>query len=135
MSLYKVTGGRYWHFGFKYDGHRFYGSTKTADRQQAELIVRTVRERAKQLGAAAAAASPWRAPSKRYRGLCHCGAHAWSVLTQGYVAFVSPEDSHLLEACSSTSATSKGTSLFECLVKSAMCLRGSEICDGHIRKI
>src|SRR5262249_25639627 len=34
-----------------------------------------------------------RGPYKRsrYRGLCACGEHAWSVLTQGYVTVVSPE--------------------------------------------
>jgi hypothetical protein len=30
----------------------------------------------------------------RYRGICDCGDHAWSVLTQGFVTFVSPEDAH-----------------------------------------
>src|SRR5262249_1428281 len=33
----------------------------------------------------------------RYRGLCHCGAHAWAVLTRGYVTLVSPEDAGLLQ--------------------------------------
>jgi hypothetical protein len=32
----------------------------------------------------------------RYRGLCHCAEHAWAVLTQGFVTFVSPEDAHHL---------------------------------------
>ena len=32
----------------------------------------------------------------RYRGLCECDAHAWAVLTKGYVTFVSPEDAELL---------------------------------------
>jgi hypothetical protein len=32
----------------------------------------------------------------RYRGPCACGAHAWAVLSQGYVAIVSPEDAHHL---------------------------------------
>jgi hypothetical protein len=35
--------------------------------------------------------------SNRYRGVCACGEHAWSVLTQGYVTFVSPEDAHHLQ--------------------------------------
>ena len=33
----------------------------------------------------------------RYRGLCACGEHAWSVLTMGYATLVSPEDGHLLQ--------------------------------------
>jgi hypothetical protein len=32
----------------------------------------------------------------RYRGLCACGAHAWAVLTKGFITFVSPEDAPLL---------------------------------------
>jgi hypothetical protein len=35
--------------------------------------------------------------SNRYRGLCACGEHAWAVLTQGFVTFVSPEDAHHLQ--------------------------------------
>lgn len=31
-----------------------------------------------------------------YRGLCDCGEHAWAVLTQGFVAFVSPQDALFL---------------------------------------
>jgi hypothetical protein len=27
----------------------------------------------------------------RYRGLCHCGQHAWAVLTRGYT-FPTPEE-------------------------------------------
>src|SRR5262249_702438 len=35
----------------------------------------------------------------RYRGPCACGEHVWSVLTQGYVTLVSPEDArHLRNA-------------------------------------
>ena len=33
----------------------------------------------------------------RYRGLCHCGAHVWAILMQGYVTLVSPEDAHHLQ--------------------------------------
>jgi hypothetical protein len=33
----------------------------------------------------------------RYQGLCHCSAHAWAVLTRGYVTLVSPEDAHHLQ--------------------------------------
>jgi hypothetical protein len=66
MSLFKVNGGRYWHVSFEYGGHRFYGSTKTADRSEAEAIKRMVRDRAQRLGAAVAVASPWRAPSRPY---------------------------------------------------------------------
>src|SRR5262249_52862467 len=33
----------------------------------------------------------------RYRGLCACGDHAWSVLTKGFITLVSPEDAHLLQ--------------------------------------
>ena len=36
-------------------------------------------------------------PPNRYRGLCHCGEHAWAVLTRGFVTFVSPEDVHHLQ--------------------------------------
>jgi hypothetical protein len=32
----------------------------------------------------------------RYRGLCECGEHAWTVLTRGYVAMVSPQHAELL---------------------------------------
>ena len=34
----------------------------------------------------------------RYRGVCHCGDHAFAVLTRGYVGYVSPEDAHLLRS-------------------------------------
>ena len=34
---------------------------------------------------------PYKRRSSRYRGPCHCGEHAWGVLTSGYVTFVSPE--------------------------------------------
>src|SRR5262249_42275186 len=34
--------------------------------------------------------------TNRYRGLCHCGEHAWAVLTRGFVTFVSPEDAGVL---------------------------------------
>jgi hypothetical protein len=37
------------------------------------------------------------APPNRYRGPCECGEHCWSILTRGYVAFVSPEDAHHLQ--------------------------------------
>jgi hypothetical protein len=97
MSLYRSSGGRYWHFSFEYGGRRFCGSTKTADRSEAEAIKQMVRDRAQRLGAAVAAASPWRAPSKRYHGLCDCGEHAWTTLDQPYVTFVSPDDAYLLE--------------------------------------
>jgi AP2 domain/HNH endonuclease len=40
---------------------------------------------------------PYKRRTDRNRGLCECGEHVWTVLTQGYVAFVSPEDVHLLQ--------------------------------------
>jgi hypothetical protein len=40
---------------------------------------------------------PVHRPDNRYRGLCHCGDHAWAVLTKGYVTLVSPEDAGLLQ--------------------------------------
>ena len=35
--------------------------------------------------------------SDRYRGLCHCGDHAWAVLTKGFVTIVSPQDARHLQ--------------------------------------
>ena len=39
---------------------------------------------------------PYRRRADRYRGPCHCGEHAWAVLTRGFITFVSPEDAPLL---------------------------------------
>jgi hypothetical protein len=40
---------------------------------------------------------PYKRRTDRYRGLCACGEHAWAVLTKGFVTFVLPIDSYLLE--------------------------------------
>jgi AP2 domain len=95
MTLHKPAKSPYWQYDFQYRGHRFYGSTKTTDRREAEAIERGLRKRAKRFGPEAVAA--WHRRSDRYRGLCACGEHSWATLTQGYVTFVSPADSHLLE--------------------------------------
>ena len=90
MTVKRVKDSPY----FRYQGHRFRATAKTTDRQKAEAMERAERNRAERLGAAVAAASPWRALSRRYRGLCECSEHAWAALTKGYVTFVLPEDAH-----------------------------------------
>lgn len=37
-----------------------------------------------------------RTASEKFRGICHCGDHAWCELTKGYVTLVSPEDAALI---------------------------------------
>ena len=66
MTVKRVKDSPY----IRYQGHRFRATAKTTDRQKAEAMERAERNRAERLGAAVAAASPWRAPSRRYRGLC-----------------------------------------------------------------
>ena len=48
----------------------------------------------------------------RYHGLCACGEHAWSVLTKGYVTFVSPEDAHHLQGVRWHAVRSSNPTLF-----------------------
>jgi len=47
VSLYRKPRSPYWHFDFYWHGHRFHGSTKTANRRQAEKVEATEREHAK----------------------------------------------------------------------------------------
>ena len=47
MSLYRKPRSPYFHFDFQWHGHRFHGSTKTANRRQAEKVEATEREKAK----------------------------------------------------------------------------------------
>lgn len=44
--------------------------------------------------------------ANRYRGLCHCGEHAWAVLTRGFVTLVSPEDARFLKEANWHATTS-----------------------------
>jgi AP2 domain len=99
MSVEKRKDSPYWRFDFQYRGHRFRGSTKTADRREAEAVERAER---KKVGAT----------QDRYRGLCHCGAHAWAVLTGGFVTFVSPEDAHYLQGVKWCVVRSSNSTLF-----------------------
>jgi hypothetical protein len=94
VTLQKPAKSPYWQYDFRYHGHRFYGSTKTADRREAEAIEHAERRRVRQFRPTSQRPRPL---SDRYRGLCACGEHVWVVLTQGFVTLVSPEDSHLLE--------------------------------------
>jgi integrase len=57
MSIYKNPKSPYWQFDFEVGGHRFFGSTKTANKREAEAVERTERERAKQHVAQAQAAA------------------------------------------------------------------------------
>jgi hypothetical protein len=43
--------------------------------------------------------------------ICNCQAHAWTVLTLGYVALVSPEDAHFLKSRKWTAAENKRKTL------------------------
>jgi integrase len=47
MSIYRKPRSPYWHFDFQWHGHRFHGSTKTANRRQAEKVEAAERENAK----------------------------------------------------------------------------------------
>ena len=61
MSVFKDARSPYWRFDFQINGHRFYGSTKTANRRQAEAIERAERDKAKvQVRQEAAAATSLR---------------------------------------------------------------------------
>lgn len=53
MSVYKPKGSPNYHFDFQWRGHRFYGSTKRANKREAEAVERSAREKAKQQAAAA----------------------------------------------------------------------------------
>lgn len=57
MSVYRPKGSPYYHFDFWWRGARFHGSTKCANRREAETVERAERERAKQKAAAARSAS------------------------------------------------------------------------------
>jgi len=48
MSLYRKPRSPYWHFDFQWRGCRFFGSTKTTIKREAEKIEAAERERAKQ---------------------------------------------------------------------------------------
>jgi integrase len=48
VSLYRKPRSPYWHFDFQVRGHRFHGSTKTANKREAEKLEAAERERAKQ---------------------------------------------------------------------------------------
>ena len=97
MSVYRQAGCANWFIQFHYCGQKFYRRTGTSNRQEAEVIERTERERVKGLGLVPPLRPRRVVQCERYRGLCVCGQHAWSVLTMGYVTIVSPEDSRLLE--------------------------------------
>ena len=57
MPVYRPKGkSPYWHFDFRHEGHRFHGSTKTANRREAEAIERQERDKAKREVAASKAA-------------------------------------------------------------------------------
>jgi integrase len=47
MSIYKPNGSTFYHYDFQYRGHRFCGSTKTANRREAEAVEQEARESAK----------------------------------------------------------------------------------------
>ncbi len=47
MSIYKPAGSPFYQYDFQYRGHRFCGSTKTANKREAEQIERQAREDAK----------------------------------------------------------------------------------------
>jgi integrase len=47
VSLYRKPRSPFWHYDFQWHGHRFHGSTKTANRRQAEKVEATEREHAK----------------------------------------------------------------------------------------
>jgi len=47
VSLFRPPRSRHWHFDFWYKNHRFHGSTKTANRREAEKIEQQEREKAK----------------------------------------------------------------------------------------
>src|SRR5436309_541597 len=47
MSLYKDKRSPFWQFDFQFKGHRFHGSTKTANRREAEKVEAAEREKAK----------------------------------------------------------------------------------------
>jgi hypothetical protein len=46
MTVKRIKGSPYWHFGFRYQGYRFRASTKTTDRREAQAIERAERNRA-----------------------------------------------------------------------------------------
>src|SRR5262245_13034690 len=64
------------------------------------------------------------ADASRYRGPCHCGSHAWAVLTQGYVTLVSPEDAHFLKLGKWYAAKNKRSR--ECRFYAVRCYREGE---------
>jgi integrase len=47
VSVYRKPRSPYFHFDFQWHGHRFHGSTKTANRRQAEKVEAAEREKAK----------------------------------------------------------------------------------------
>ncbi|MDR6303957.1 integrase [Nitrobacter vulgaris] len=47
MSVYRPKGSPFYHFDFQFKGHRFHGSTETANRREAEGVERTEREKPK----------------------------------------------------------------------------------------
>jgi integrase len=48
MSLYRKPRSPFWHFDFQWRGHRFLGSTETANKREAEKVEAAEREKAKQ---------------------------------------------------------------------------------------
>jgi integrase len=53
MPVYRTARSPYWHFDFQYKGRRFYGTTKTTTRREAEKVEAAERERARGLVAQA----------------------------------------------------------------------------------
>jgi integrase len=47
MSVYKDQRSPYWQFDFQWRGHRFHGSTKTANKREAEKVEAAEREKAR----------------------------------------------------------------------------------------
>jgi integrase len=56
LSVYKDPRSPYWQFDFRWRGHRFFGSTKTTTRRDAEAVERTELQKAKARVAAIKAA-------------------------------------------------------------------------------
>src|SRR6185437_8566917 len=48
MAIYKPPKSPYWQYDFETGGHRFFGSTKTRNKRDAEKVEAAARERAKQ---------------------------------------------------------------------------------------
>jgi integrase len=57
LSVFKDSRSPYWRFDFQVERRRFFGSTKTANRRQAEAVEKAEREKAKALVALERAAS------------------------------------------------------------------------------